>query len=1109
MMVTFISECEKKALARTRRVLDSFANRIGSRTWQTVITDQGLQAVHKHLRATASKSTAVSCHWMRSRSRSDLLWIVGNKSKFASDGSVPVAGMVSDSPWVLRENDWQYLPAIKALVAVAALFHDWGKATRCFQEKLRSKTPKGDPLRHEWISCLLLRELVKRTSSTDDSAWLSALAEGNIPAAVENIPRNSKEQPFRSLPPVAQLVTWLVLTHHRLPKHEEKERRENAREQKASSIEDVLRLINAHWGYSNLHFPENVERLDTCFLFEQGLPALSPPWRKHAAKWAKRLLEQTEILSTASPALQREVLSHARLALMLGDHNYSSKEADPAWQSSLNLFANTDQKTREFKQRLDEHLCGVAGDGLRIAHWLPYFSSSLPQAEGLHRLSRRSPKAFSWQDDAVRAIRNWRSSHSGSKTGTRGAFFGINMASTGCGKTFANAKIMRALSHDQQSLRYTLALGLRTLTLQTGDAYRDNIGMDESQLAVVIGSRAVMELHAAGKTVKEELSSDLSAVGSESLEDLWTPEIDFESPVDDELLRTALRSDKERKLLYAPVLCCTIDHIMPATETVRGGRYILPQLRLMSADLVIDEVDDFVGEDLVAIGRLIHLTGLLGRKVLLSSATIPPDLALGFFHAYRAGWQSYAEAHSADRAIVCGWFDEYRSAVETCSQSSSEQLEAYRGLHHRFVRKRIKNLQAAPPRRKAVLISVDSPLAVDETAAESSDDGATLFDGYLETIASSALALHDVNHTPLVTHERRVSFGVVRVANVDPCIEVARRLQGHTWPRDTSVYVMAYHSRQVLLLRSAQERHLDAVLKRHEVERPGFLQDPVVTDRLSASDAKNVIFILVATPVEEVGRDHDFDWAIIEPSSFRSIVQLAGRVMRHRVAVASRPNIGLLQYNLRALRHGASAAKPAFRWPGFESERTRLKSHDLKELLDLESLADRVDAVPRIARADSLEPDSSLVDLEHAVLADALTAFDKQGPEALEGYLSGYWWLTALPQNFNRFRRGERELELFLEYDGEDSFKFSERNERGSFVARESLYKIEHAQGLERGLWLSRDYAELLEERAEKQKLSLKDASRRYGQVMLRPKDSEKGFVYSDDFGMKRKGSWI
>lgn len=90
MMVTFVSECEKKALPKTRRVLDAFANRIGSRTWQTVITNEGLSAVKKLLRRTASKNTAVSCHWIRSRSRSELQWVIGNKDKFNTQGHVPV-----------------------------------------------------------------------------------------------------------------------------------------------------------------------------------------------------------------------------------------------------------------------------------------------------------------------------------------------------------------------------------------------------------------------------------------------------------------------------------------------------------------------------------------------------------------------------------------------------------------------------------------------------------------------------------------------------------------------------------------------------------------------------------------------------------------------------------------------------------------------------------------------------------------------------------------------------------------------------------------------------------------------------------------------------------
>ncbi len=90
MMVTFISQCEKKALKKTRRVLDAFANRIGDNTWQTVITEEGLNTVKGMLRQTASKSTAVSCHWIRSRSRSQFLWVVGNKRKFDKQGVVPV-----------------------------------------------------------------------------------------------------------------------------------------------------------------------------------------------------------------------------------------------------------------------------------------------------------------------------------------------------------------------------------------------------------------------------------------------------------------------------------------------------------------------------------------------------------------------------------------------------------------------------------------------------------------------------------------------------------------------------------------------------------------------------------------------------------------------------------------------------------------------------------------------------------------------------------------------------------------------------------------------------------------------------------------------------------
>jgi CRISPR-associated endonuclease/helicase Cas3 len=106
---------------------------------------------------------------------------------------------------------------------------------------------------------------------------------------------------------------------------------------------------------------------------------------------------------------------------------------------------------------------------------------------------------------------------------------------------------------------------------------------------------------------------------------------------DHPLLSRALANPEIRKLISAPMLVCTVDHLTPATESLRAGRQIAPMLRLMSSDLILDELDDYDLNDLPALTRLVHWAGLLGARVVLSSATLPPALVEGMFMAYRAG----------------------------------------------------------------------------------------------------------------------------------------------------------------------------------------------------------------------------------------------------------------------------------------------------------------------------------------------------------------------------------------------------------------------------------------------------------------------------------------
>ena len=1120
MMVTFVSQCEKNALKKTRRVLDAFANRIGDNTWQTLITEEGLLTVKKMLRQTASKSTAVSCHWIRSRSRSQFIWVIGNKSKFNSEGIVAVNNTKKNLLNSEIESDWKYLPLIKSLVGISALLHDWGKASQLFQEKLKPNSKnkfKGDPLRHEWISVLLLNALVNNNA---DEVWLNELITVGVKEnQLKETIKKENLKPLNELPDGAKLLAWLIVSHHRLPNysHSIKETRNEWLGVQSENIDVLLERITQEWGYENKQDEaEYNRRVKQCFEFPNGLLSESKEWRRQINRWAISLKNNLPLLESAmQDGSYRLVLHHTRLCLMLGDHFYSSQGAAKNWQDSTGLFANTDRDTSELKQKLDEHLIGVAKNALNTAHLLPAFEQEPPVSNDIQVLRKASPDVFKWQDKAVTKINDWKKKQDKKASG----FFAVNMASTGCGKTFANAKVMRALSVDGKSLRYILALGLRTLTLQTGDEYRDRIGLTKSDLAVLIGSRAVAELHNQREIKQDEISDEV--LGSESREALLDEFIDYDCEIPEEGLSTVLTCTKDKQFLYAPVLACTIDHMMAATETKRGGRYILPSLRLMSSDLVIDEIDDFTGDDLIAIGRLIHLAGMLGRKVMISSATIPPDLALGYFNAYKKGWQIFTDSRDEAKAeIGCAWVDEFTTHVHSVKvQQSGSALEQYQTNHSQFIDKRVVNLHKQVAKRKANIVACPLLSADSSTPENRTEESKQTH--YFSTVKKAILIKHEQHNSIDAKTGLKVSFGVVRVANITPCVELTKYLLQADYPQNTQVKVMAYHSQQVLLLRHEQEKHLDAVLKRKEKasEPQQAFSNSIIRQHLdscseSNSTVKNIIFILVATPVEEVGRDHDFDWAVIEPSSYRSVVQLAGRVRRHRTDAVELPNIGIMQYNLKAFKNNDKQGEKYFIKPGYEDgwDKT-LHNHDINKLVNESSISESLNAIPRIKVP--IQTDKQLLAfIEHKVTAAQLTNFSACGANTLQGYLTETWYLTALPQVLTPFRKSEASINLFLFYnEKKDSCYFTQKDDAGKalvdmnneVVNRENILnitRIELTEKEQQNLWLDRNYQELLANYiSEPWLISLKRVSLRYGEINMVERENAQ-YEYNDQFGL-------
>lgn len=959
MHVVLISACEKRALKRTRTVLDSYAMRSGDHTWLTPITSQGLAELRLMLRRSATRQTSVACFQNDGRFRMKLLWIVGAKTNFNAVGVSPVATQ--------KRKQRSDLPAwvrMCALIASAAGYmHDLGKFGKIFQDKLRARQPIADAVRHEWISLMVVRLMMD--GSSWDAAW-EGIRKTSAPTRYQNV------DPFHTrLSTARDALLYLIATHHKLP-----------------GPDGAMIGVGNHVRDTQ-HLPVPVSAPNAALM--EGI---------------QKKLSKIQTLTTdvREPLYWRTVAMIARMALILADHSVSARKL---LHTNADAYANTDRATGQLNQSLHWHLENVGRAAGSMVYNMFALAPPTLSRDTVERICAPSSGRYGWQEQASRAL-------SASFEAQPVPHLVLNMAGTGAGKTRMNVRAICCLNNATE-VRLATALNLRTLALQTGDAYADQLGIGHDELTCVIGDKMARALH--------DYQKSLARNGETVFDDDENPVEDefetigkFEYTEAPEWLKGFMHGKPNLDaVIGSPVLVSTIDFLIAAGDPQRQGNHALAALRVMTSDLILDEIDGYEPKALLSVLRLVMTSALFGRNVVASSATLSRPVTKLLWQAYAKGVEMRGLLAGTPSVFKTAIIDDLTAPSVGRHASCDDFMSAYES-HLSLMLDKLAGRRFRIPLLQRVVTKTP--------------------DGWHGAVRDAVSRLHANQAWTDPQTGKKLSIGLVRMANIRPAVEMA----GYLTKQLPQARVACYHAQHFPIQRFHIERSLDLLLTRKDGDAH-ILNDPEIRAMLDSSDCDELMLIVVATPVEEIGRDHDFDWAVIEPSSTQSIVQTAGRVNRHRLNAIDQANVAILQFNRKEVE-GKNGL--VFQRPGLEIGKP-YKSHDLAELFDWTTI-EQIDA--RLRFGDHLFPkmdDEAIFDATKILFA-RITSTDQYGNlwMALETY-------TKSPL---READGRQRIELALRDDRPDGrwFDVKEEDSKDKPVSR----AIGHMDAPAACAWLSK-----------------------------------------------------
>lgn len=710
-------------------------------------------------------------------------------------------------------------------------------------------------------------------------------------------------------------LLYLILTHHRLP--------ENKKVTQKTLIKDMLNFsIQTYFNYKYLNAYD--------FYFDFNLTCHKGDNKSN--EWLNLLSESSseifDIYKENIPIFDREennekiafsnfVVNHAREALISSDY-YQSKYKDIKTKESgkelLNnniSFANIDSENNLIGDTLTEHLHGVGLHSKKTFDSL--FLSEEYLSEELSSIDKKTrdfflnsqlkkedstPNRFLWQYDMVKKLNK--------DEFIDKPFFGISVAGTGTGKTNANLLAMMTLSSHP---RFSCALGLRTLTLQSYNAY-ENFPELRANTALFVGNSVnkVLDEEQKKRQDKDNDSKKETDKNKHNGSDVeWyinndraeyqtltesknNQKIDSLKKEDNWL---SIYQDPEIELISTPIGVMTIDHIIKGVQYNKGHNMI-NLFRSTNSDLIIDEIDDYSPDDLLSIQKLVYFVGLSGRKVLISSATVNEVVVKSFFESYFDGIQQRSMLLNKDIKINTGIISQF-SDINIYSEVKN-------------VSDFVLNYDDFLPKLKIKIESIDKK---EKTQNNKSEIIPLSIGGkHFQEIMDKVLEYHENNNTFVPKFNKKFSIGFTKFNN----IKTSQRFccENFDVPKDTKVVFINYHSKFIEIDRFLRETFLDELLKREQNSDitnsidnfPALMTNPITKELLESTDEENIIIIVSSTNILEVGRDHDYDWSIEEVQTIKSINQSGGRVRRHRTIDNGKANKGILSQHIKVLEEG-------------------------------------------------------------------------------------------------------------------------------------------------------------------------------------------------------------